>query len=267
MATHHGAEKMFLYGDLDSGGWPKAGRDKAVDLMRKAFAFHICGDQHVPLMVQYGIKEYRDAGWVYCTPAIATGYERRVLHDQLGHPVDSRPDHGLPNTGRYMDFFNNPNYLYAVANPIEDTGSADRYQRAQNRVSGFGMIHFDQRERTITSEAFPFLASTTATGELEQFPGWPLTIGQLDNYGRAAAAFLPEIRLSGAADLAVQIRDEKNGELVYSVRMKGDRFQPKVFAPGRYQLRIGDPDADRWQVFEGIQAVAEPGSESLDVVF
>jgi hypothetical protein len=266
-ATHHGAEKMFLYGDMDSGGWPKAGRDEAVDLMRKAFAFHICGDQHVPLMVQYGVDEYRDAGWVFCTPAIATGYERRVLHDQLGNPVTSRPDHGLPNTGYYTDFFNNPNYVYAVANPVEDTRSVDRYQRAQNRVSGFGMIHFDQQERTITSEAFPFLASTTENGELEQFPGWPLTIAQLDNYGREAVVYLPEIRLSGAADLVVQITEEKTGDLVYAVRMAGDRFQPKVFAAGSYQVKAGDPDTGRWQLFEGVQAVAEPGSESLDVVF
>lgn len=254
IATHHGGNKMFLYGDMDSGGWPAEKRDVAVDLMRKAYAFHICGDQHIPMMVQYGIDEYRDANWVFCTPAIATGYERRVLYDQLDQPVVSRPDHGLPNTGSYTDFFGNPNYVYAVANPIEDTRSPNRYQRAENRVSGFGMIHFDTEERTITSEAFPFLAKETADGSLEQFPGWPLTIGQTDNYGREAVAYLPAIVSTGLSDPVVQITSETTSELVYALRIKGETFRPKVFAMGNYTIRAGNPETDQWQTVENVQA-------------
>ncbi|MFA5533134.1 MAG: alkaline phosphatase D family protein [Mariniphaga sp.] len=56
IATHHGNREGYLYGDLDSGGWPKSGRDKIIKLMRKAAVFHINGDQHVPSLSQYGLQ-------------------------------------------------------------------------------------------------------------------------------------------------------------------------------------------------------------------
>ena len=157
VATHHGGEKMYLYGDLDSGGWPKARRDEAVDAIRRAFAFHISGDQHLPSLVQYGVDDFRDAGWQFCTPAISVGYERRFLPDTLGVPVVNRPEHGLPNTGWYMDAFGNPSYVYAVGNPASETANPDRYVRAELRSSGYGIIRFDQQARTITAEAYRFL--------------------------------------------------------------------------------------------------------------
>ncbi len=109
--------KEYLYGDLDSGGWPKSGRDKAIRLMRKGAVFHINGDQHVPSLVQYGLKNYRDADWSFCTPAIAVMYLRWFLPDELGYPVVDRPEHNYPNTGKYTDAFGNKNYVYAIGNP------------------------------------------------------------------------------------------------------------------------------------------------------
>ena len=264
-ATHHGGNKMYLLGDLDSGGWPKMGRDKAISLMRKAHAFHICGDQHIPMMIQYGIDNYQDAGWVFCTPAIATGYERRVQHDLLGIPVVKRPDHDLPNTGYYTDFFQNPNYVYAVANPIDDTQSSNRYQRAQNRASGFGMIHFDQQAKTIKSESFPFLDPDLQTAEWEQHPGWPHTVDQQDNYGQKAVAFLPTLKISGDSEPVVGVINESNGELVYMLRVNGPSFSPKVFAKGTYTIKIGNPETDQWQVMEGVKAMGYPGQEEIEV--
>lgn len=38
--------------DMDSNGWPSAKRDKAVEIIRKGFAFHIAGDQHLASFVQ-----------------------------------------------------------------------------------------------------------------------------------------------------------------------------------------------------------------------
>ena len=46
IATHHGEEQMVLFGDLDSGGWPKTARDKALETIRKGFAFH-CGNNYI----------------------------------------------------------------------------------------------------------------------------------------------------------------------------------------------------------------------------
>ena len=90
VATHHGQEDGFLVGDMDSGGWPKKGRDTALEIIRKGFVFHISGDQHVPSLVQYGIKNYRDAGWSFVPPAIAVGYSRWFRPDELNYPVQQQ---------------------------------------------------------------------------------------------------------------------------------------------------------------------------------
>lgn len=131
VSTHHGPEKMFLHGDMDSGGWPKKQRDGVLRLVRKACTFHINGDQHLPYMVQYGIDEPRDGGWTYCTPAISTGYIRWGQPDLINIPYTDRPEHGLPNTGIYPDGFGNINFIYAVGNPMDDYQDKNRYERAQ----------------------------------------------------------------------------------------------------------------------------------------
>ena len=176
VATHHGGLEGYLYGDLDSGGWPKSGRDKVIRLMRKGAVFHINGDQHVPSLVQYGLDSYRDAGWSYCTPAIAVMYLRWFLPDELGRPVVDRPEHGYPNTGKYTDAFGNKNYVYAIGNPGKMTIDREsRYNHAQIRSSGFGFVTFNKDERTIKIDAFRFKADVENPNPVkDEFPGWPL---------------------------------------------------------------------------------------------
>jgi len=173
--THHGANRMYLEGDLDSGGWPKQSRDSVLRLIRKCKAFHITGDQHISSMVQYGVDEFRDAGWVFCTPAIAVGYPRRFLPDMLGWEVHNRPEHGLPNTGEYTDGFGNKNYVYAIANPDDLDRHSNRYKLSELKASGYGVIHFDKADRTVTCESVRFLGDLSQP-EKAQFPGWPVTI-------------------------------------------------------------------------------------------
>jgi glycosyltransferase involved in cell wall biosynthesis len=55
MATTHGGDREVLRADYDQNGWPQSARNAAVREMRKAFAFHIAGDQHLPAVVHYGI--------------------------------------------------------------------------------------------------------------------------------------------------------------------------------------------------------------------
>ena len=50
--------------DFDSDGWPQTGRRKAVEAIRKAFAMHIAGDQHLGSTTQYGVDAWRDASYV-----------------------------------------------------------------------------------------------------------------------------------------------------------------------------------------------------------
>ena len=46
-STYHSSRKTFYYADFDANGWPQTGRNRALRAMRKAFAFHIAGDQHL----------------------------------------------------------------------------------------------------------------------------------------------------------------------------------------------------------------------------
>ncbi len=238
IATHHGGNKMVLLADLDSGAWPITPRNELVSVLRSCFAFHVAGDQHLPSLVQYGTNQYRDGNWAFCTPAIAVGYQRRFQPERLGWPIHNRPDHDLPNTGEYRDPFGHPTYVYAIGNPIDDTRDPNRYQRAQKCSSGFGLIHFDQTERTIKSEAYRFLADfENRSDPANQFQGWPTTINQLDNNGQRELGQLPAVELDPETQY-VQVFHEQSGELVYAIRPQSSPFVPQVFAQGTYTIKV-----------------------------
>lgn len=242
VGTHHGWKKEFLYGDMDSGGWPKAQRDEVIRIMRKACVFHINGDQHLPFIVQYSVDEKRDGGWTFCTPAVSTGYSRWGQPDLVNMPFTDRPKHNLPNTGCYRDVFGNDNYVYAVGNPEDDVSKIkNRYTVAQMKASGFGLVTFDTVERTIKMEAFRFLAQLDSKSEENTYPGWPLTINQLDNDGRRAFGYLPQLKMSKPNQL-VKIINEDSGELVQAIRVKGSHYTPSVYALARYTIVVGEGD-------------------------
>lgn len=241
VATHHGGLEEYLYGDLDSGGWPKSERDKVIKLMRKVAAFNINGDQHLPSLVQYGVENFRDAGWSFCTPAICNFYMRWYLPDELGVPVVDRPEHGYENTGKYADAFGNKNFVYAIGNPGKITVDKEsRYGNAQIRNSGFGMVTFDQTERTILMDAWRFIADVENPVPLrDQFPGWPLKINQYDNFGMGAENLLPEVVVN-KPNQVIEVTKTSTGDLIRIFRMKGNSVQVKLMHPGTFTIKIGD---------------------------
>lgn len=254
-ATHYGGFDNFWYGDMDSGGWPKKARDRAVGIIRKGFAFHITGDQHLPTLSQYGIEKYRDAGWCYCTPAISICYSRWFRPDDLRVPVSKRPEHGLPNTGEYEDVFGNYNYMYAVGNPGDFHKVLNRYEFENSKSAGFGFVIFDKDTRDITIESWKMLGG--------QFPGWPHTISQYDNYSREAVAWLPTIEVKGDPDPVVEVYRQESGELEYAVRMMGNTFIPKVFSKEKYRIRVGYPESGLWMEKTDIGIFDEADKEVL----
>lgn len=262
-ATHHGGNKEFLFGDLDSDGWPKSGRDRALRVIRKAFSFHIAGDQHLPTFIHYGIDNYEDAGWAFCTPAITVGYQRRFLPDRLGWEINSRPEHGNPNTGYYKDAFGNLNYVYAVGNPEDETSDPNRYRRAQKSASGFGLITFDTDNRTIKTDAYHFLASVPSESQPDQFPGWPVTVTQMDNYGRHHYGYLPVLVFDHFEDPVVRVINEDSRELVYNIRIKGNIFSPFIFKPGKYFVEYGDAGSESWNRTESLTVHQETTGDTL----
>ncbi|MFV1994665.1 MAG: twin-arginine translocation pathway signal protein, partial [Verrucomicrobiales bacterium] len=114
----------------------------------------------------------------------------------------------------------------------------------------------------ITIECWPRFVDVTKA-DARQFPGWPITINQQENYNRGAIAWLPELRISGAPDPVLRVIAEDSGEVVYTLRIRGKNFRPKVFKEGSYTLRVGEGEAV--VVLEGIESTPEPGGEPIEV--
>ena len=53
----------------------------------------------------------------------------------------------------------------------------------------------------------------------------------------------------------IQVFEEKTSEIVYTLRIKGNSFRPKVFVNGNYTIRIGE--GKNRKVLKGIKAPAE----------
>lgn len=182
IATHQPRPDRYLKYDFDSSGWPASARNNAIDIMRESAALHICGDTHLGTLSQYGVHNQRDSNWAFCSPAIAAGWPRWWKPDAVGFDVKNRPEHGLANTGEYLDAFGNKMYVYAVANPLVGK-SANRYVQAHEKGSGFGMITFDIEKQTYTLEAYKFLIDVTDNKATNQYDGWPVTIHKDENRG------------------------------------------------------------------------------------
>ncbi|MBR9912579.1 MAG: twin-arginine translocation pathway signal [Gammaproteobacteria bacterium] len=182
ISTHQPSPDNYLKYDFDSSGWPATARNRAIDIMRRSKALHICGDTHLGSLSQYGVNAQRDSNWAFCTPAIAAGWPRWWRPDDVKLPHKHRPSHGLAQTGEYLDSFGNKIYVYAVGNP--EVGQSDnRYIHAHEKGSGFGFILFDTAAKTYTLQAFRFLVDATESNPNNQFPGWPVTIHQDENSG------------------------------------------------------------------------------------
>ncbi len=256
VATHHGGYDSYLRADLDSGGWPQTPRNRAVALLRDAKALHINGDQHLTTLVQYGIDQPRDAGWSFCVPAIAAGYPRWWRPDEMGMEHTDRPEHGLPNTGQYLDAFGNLAYVYAVGNP--QVGKApNRYDQAHEKGSGLGWVLIDPEARTYEIHAYKFLSDPTDSSADNEFPGWPLTLTVADNAGgnvggNGFVSLFDGETLDGwigavddyqVVDGAIQCRQGRGGNLL-TEKEYGDfevRLQFKLPPAGNNGLAIRSP--------------------------
>ena len=227
----HGRVGGRLYGDLDSNGWPMSGRNKAVDALRKAFAFHYAGDQHLATVFHHGVDDFRDANYSFCVPSIANLYLRWWKPEAEGKNRD--PGKG-PIYGDHLDTFKNHVTMHAVANPKEEPNGGSKLT---TRAAGFGIVRLNKKTRKITMECWPRNIDISAPGA-KPYPDWPITIDQTDNYGRKAVAHLPTIKVKGARNPVVKVIDEATGDWVYALRIKGASFQPKVFKKGSYTVEV-----------------------------
>ena len=243
--------------DMDSNGWPQAGRNRALDKIRKAYAFHIAGDQHLGSTIQYGLEEWRDAGFAVCVPSIGNTWPRRWYPPYEGNrPLPNQP----PYTGDYQDGFGNYMTVHAVSNPIvSGREPANLYDRAP----GYGIVRFEKKTRDITIEVWPRWVDPSVSGA-EQYPGWPVKINQLDNFPHISRLQLPTLEISGMEDAVVQVEREKGELIVSTIRLNGTSYQPFVDRSGKYTIRVGNIYGGKKKTFTGIKA-EENNSQVLKV--
>ena len=233
--------------DLDSDGWPQSGRNAAINVMRKGFALHICGDSHLGNTIQYGIKDWGDAGYAHCVPAVANLFPRRWFPSIPG--ANREPD-APKYTGDFEDGFGNKMTVLAVSNP-HAYGVEPAW--INNRAPGYGIIKFNKANRNISMANWPRWVDPAAKGA-HPYPGWPITINQTDNYGRKAVAWLPMVELhqSVAPSPVVKVYDSSTHELIYALRIQGTFFRPPVFDKGRYDVIVTESGTGRTKEFKFI---------------
>lgn len=240
MATHHGKYDGLLIADYDTNAWPQDARNAAVRELRRAFAFHLAGDQHLPAVVHYGVDEHRDAVAAFASPAINNLYPRWF-----------RPPGTDRTTGDFRDSFGHPLTVLACANPLKDVRKGV-LEAETDKVAGLGVVRFDKRDRTIRIDCWPLLADVSKPGT--QFAGWPVVVHQLDNYARKAVAQLPELVIRGDKAPVVEIVDESTGEMSYSLRLNQSRWRPFAFAEGPHTIQVLPSGPGKSKVMKAILA-------------
>lgn len=227
----HGKIGGRLHADLDSNGWPQAGRNRAISALRKAYAFHFAGDQHLATIFHHGIEEHRDSIYSFCVPSIANLYLRWWKPLEPGKNLAPGQD---PILGDHLDGFHNKVTALAVANPSPERGG----DKLTTRAAGFGVVNINKETRNITFTCWPRNIDVTDE-KAKPYKGWPFTFNQLDNYGRKAVAHLPTLKIN-KPNQVVQLINERNNETVYTIRVKGSSFKPKVFENGTYTIKVGE---------------------------
>jgi hypothetical protein len=249
-AVHlHGSKENRLLADLDCNGWPQTGRRRALEAMRRALACHLCGDQHLTVVVKHGIDTFRDGPYAFTNPAIINSYYGRWWWPEDEKPgANPVPGSPLPWTGDYLDGLYNKITMIAYANPAYDTMRVMRQNQRDPEAflaDGYALVRFDKRTRETTFECWPRYADLD-DGDAAQYPGWPVTFKMEENDGRKTYGHLREVQVRYASNPVVQVIDEGSGDILYTMRVRGSRFRPHVYGPGTYTVKVGRNKPDAW---------------------
>ena len=241
-AVHlHGSESNRLLADLDSNAWPQKGRNKALREIRRARASHLCGDQHLAVVVRHGIDEHSDGPYGFTNPAIIN-----TIYGRWWHPEDEKaganpiPNSPLPWTGDFLDGLGNKITMHAYANP-EDRSDEKK------RSDGYGIVRLNKKTGHTVFECYDRFSN-------KQFPGWPVSFNMRDNDGRKVTHRLPEMSFD-IKNPVVQVIEDASGEILYTTRIRSQKYAPEVFASGKYTVKIGKDKPEKVKA-AGVEAVA-----------
>jgi hypothetical protein len=234
LITHSPTLGRSVKYSYDSNGWPQTGRNKALSVIRKSYACMIAGDQHLGSVIHHGVEDWGNAGYSFAVPAVANFWMRWWLPGKPGnnHQV------GAPGyTGEYEDAFHNKMTVHAVANPANQDNSA-KGDPLHGRAAGYGVIRFNKQQREITYECWPREVDMFASGS-QPYPGWPVTFKQTDNFNIKGGYQLPTLQFE-EPEQVVTVLDQYTSEVISSLRIKGESWQPRVMYPGRYKIAVGE---------------------------
>lgn len=245
-AVHmHGNGKNRLLADLDCNGWPQKGRNKALKKLRSARATHLCGDQHLAVVVKHGIENHRDGPMSFTNPALVN-----TIYGRWWWPKNESKGRGLkiksplPWVDDYLDGLGNKITMFAYANPDQlDINIIRKNSSSENRGDGYGLVRINKKTENITFECWPRFADISK-GNKAQFTGWPITFNMSENDGRKVIGYLKEVKLPNANSV-VELTESQTGELIYCRRIKGELFKAPVFKKSKYTLRAGINKADK----------------------
>jgi alkaline phosphatase D len=277
-STHTNWEDFGLK-DYDTGGYPKSGRDRALEMFRKARALIICGDQHLASIIRMGIEKAGDASLQFCVPAVGNIYWRWFFPESFLKLWEKSDKKKIPDvSGDYMDEFNNHFRVIAVANPDNpDVIKAGRTNAwiprtddfILKRVSqgdGYGMVLVNKADHTITLGCYPF-DSNLGSSDKAQFSGWPYSFSFDQLEGRIPIGYLPELRFEGVDKPVVEVIRENDNETIYITRIFDDVYHPPVYEKGKYTIRVLDPENEKEKFIKKVSSVNYTSKKSLKIKF
>lgn len=172
--------------DFDSNGYPKLGRDRALELLREAGALVLAGDQHLASVVRHGLDDYDDGVVQFSGPAGGSFWQRWF------EPAEPLPHGtGTPHTGDFKDAFGNKLRVLAVANPKITFHEFRRHVEGRTqsvldrrlKSEGYGLIRVDREREAFHIECWPWNEDPSGP-DAEQFAGWPIQLSFAEVDGR-----------------------------------------------------------------------------------
>ncbi|NIJ44893.1 hypothetical protein FHR24_001332 [Wenyingzhuangia heitensis] len=219
---------------VDSNGWPQAGRNKALSVIRKSFSCMIAGDQHLGSVLHHGVEDWNNAGYSFAVPAASNFWMRWFKPDAPGkNHVKGMPDY----TGEYLDAFHNKMTVLAIANPTHKDNTL-KENLLNGRASGYGIIRFNKATRQTTYECWARNVDMFAPNA-KPYNGWPVTFNQTDNYLIKDGYELPTLKID-KSNQVVTVKNQFTKEVVSSLRIQGKEYQPNVMYAGVYAVEVGE---------------------------
>ena len=137
-----------------------------------------------------------------------------------------------------MDGFANKVTNFAAANPEKKPSG----NLLNTRAAGYGIVRINTATRLITMECWPRNVDITDPNA-EQYPGWPRTISQFDNYNPPSWGQLGELSFA-IEDPVVQLIDAETDEILYTVRASGKSFTPGAPVGRAFVVKAGKDSPD-----------------------